>query len=235
MLDPKINNPIYEHLLMTRQKIRDAEIANHRPEGSVKLVAVSKFQPPQQIEAAINAGQQCFAENYVQEAVLKINQLKDSNLEWHFIGSIQSNKTKLIANHFSWVHTVTRSEIAERLNDQRPEALPKLNICIQVFIENETHGTGVAIERLSDFANSISKLNRLQLRGLMVILKPDLSPAQQLNIYKKVATLQQQLIRSGLTLDTLSMGMSNDYEIAIAAGSTLVRIGTAIFGERKKT
>lgn len=235
MLDPKLNNTIYERLLMTRQKIRDAEIANHRPQGSVKLVAVSKFQHSQQIEAAIQAGQQSFAENYLQEALLKIDQFKNSNLEWHFIGSIQSNKTKLIASRFSWVHTVTRSEIAERLNDQRPEALPKLNICIQVFIENETHGTGVAIEKLQDFANSISALNRLQLRGLMVILKPDLSPAQQLNSYKKVAALQQQLICSGLTLDTLSMGMSNDYEIAIAAGSTLVRIGTAIFGERKKT
>lgn len=196
---------------------------------TVKLLAVSKTQPSSAIKEAFNAGQRDFGENYLQEAIDKINALQDLNLNWHFIGHIQSNKTELIAKNFDWVHSVDRVKIATRLSQQRPDNLAPLNICLQINIDQEPTKSGFLAESVCDAIQQIQHLPNIKLRGLMSIPKPRQDFQQQQQIHQKLNNLLQRL---NPKLDTLSMGMSNDLEAAISAGSTWVRIGTSIFGPR---
>jgi pyridoxal phosphate enzyme (YggS family) len=225
---------IASRLANVRQQIITAEKLYHRPTGSVKLLAASKGQSIEKIRAAISAGQTCFGENYLQEALVKMTALKKENLEWHFIGAIQANKTKAIAENFAWVESISRIKIAERLNQQRPAHLPKLNVCIEVNISEEKSKSGIFLADLKELVTAIKQLPRLKLRGLMTIPAAVDKFEQQKLPYKKLQNAWQALQEEGFDLDTLSMGMSNDFEAAIAAGSTLVRIGTAIFGARKE-
>lgn len=210
------------------QQIRLAEKKYHRAPNEVTLLAVSKNQSIEKMREAYEAGQCAFGENYAQEAIQKQNALSDLKIEWHFIGNIQSNKTKLIAQHFNWVHSVNKLVTAEKLNRYREGFTSPLNICIEVNIDAEKTKSGALPEDIFELAKNITQLKNLTLRGLMVI--PEKNNAR--DAFFKTAQLQQQLIQAGFALDTLSMGMSHDFEAAIEAGSTLVRIGTAIFGER---
>jgi PLP dependent protein len=199
----------------------------------VMLVAVSKTRTPAEIREAAEAGVQDFGENYLQEALPKIQILQDLPLTWHFIGPIQSNKTKRIATYFSWVHSVCDLRIAEQLNRHRPEHLPPLNICIQVNIDNEPTKSGMPLENIESVITPILSLSRLRLRGLMIIPKPQHTSGKN-NPFLKTATLLKKINDTyHLHLDTLSMGMSDDFEQAIQAGSTCVRIGTKLFGKRQ--
>lgn len=211
-----------------------AEGQYNRVPGSVQLLAVSKGQSVDAIKRAIAAGQGAFGENYVQEALLKIAALKDQNIEWHFIGSIQSNKTKAIAENFSWAHSVTQLKIAERLSQQRPEALPPLNICIEVNVDEEETKAGVHIEELPELALAFAELPNIKLRGLMCIPKAKKDFDSQRKSFHKLHIVLKNLQAMRLDVDTLSMGMSHDFIAAIAEGATIVRIGTAIFGKRSK-
>ena len=212
--------------------IQLAKLANHRAQ-SVNLLAVSKAQSALAIREAYAAGQKLFGENYLQEALDKQSQLADLAIEWHFIGPIQSNKTQLIAQHFNWVHSIDRLKIAQRLNDARPETLAPLQVCIQVNISNEESKSGVTQQELETLASAISKLPRLKLRGLMAIPEPNNDNNKQRIQFKKVRECYDALLEKGFTLDTLSIGMSDDYRIAIEEGATIVRIGSALFGARK--
>ncbi len=220
------------HLNSTLDAIRRAEQQHSRPAHSVTLVAVSKQQPVEKIHAAYAAGQRDFSENYVQEALQKIKLIQQPDIIWHFIGAIQSNKTRLIAENFQWVHSVSRYKTAERLSEQRPASMVDLNVCIEVNIDSEVSKSGINVNEAKELALHIAKLPRIKLRGLMAIPAARDNYDDQVGLFKKVAALQQELNDSGLQLDTLSMGMSQDYLAAIAAGSTLVRIGTALFGTR---
>lgn len=200
----------------------------------VKLLAVSKAQPASAIREAYLAGQTIFGENYLQEALDKQAELADLAIEWHFIGPIQSNKTQAIAQNFSWVHSVDRAKIAKRLNDARPEHLAPLQVCIQVNISDEASKSGAGIDELELLAQEISTLPRLKLRGLMAIPAPTTDINQQHAQFKKVRECYDALIAKGFALDTLSIGMSDDYPIAILHGATIVRVGSALFGARKK-
>ena len=212
--------------------IQLAKLANHRAQ-SVNLLAVSKAQSAIAIREAYAAGQKLFGENYLQEALDKQSQLADLTIEWHFIGPIQSNKTQLIAQHFNWVHSIDRLKIAQRLNDARPETLAPLQVCIQVNISNEESKSGVTQQELETLASAISKLPRLKLRGLMAIPEPSNDNNKQRIQFKQVRECYDDLLEKGFTLDTLSIGMSDDYRIAIEEGATIVRIGSALFGARK--
>ncbi len=223
---------ISQNLISINQQIRELEHRYQRNPNSVKLLAVTKTQPVEIIQRAIDAGQTAFGENYLQEALLKIELFKSHALEWHFIGPIQSNKTHKIAEHFSWVHTVASEKIAQRLNDARPDTLPPLNICLQINISAEKTKAGVDATQLFSLLEFCADLPQIKLRGLMAIpatsntLPAQREPFHQLKIlFDKANTL-------GYQLDTLSMGMSGDVTAAIAEGSTIVRIGTAIFGKR---
>lgn len=220
---------IADNLTQVLNRIQAAAAGCGRKAQTITLLAVSKTQNAAAIAEAYAAGQRAFGENYVQEALEKIAQLNSLAIEWHFIGPIQSNKTKSIAEHFAWVHGVERFSIAQRLNNARPAALGPLNICIQVNTDGEASKSGVSLEQVAALAEQIQQLPRLKLRGLMTIP----NPANPAPAFAAVAALQQQLNQSyGWQLDTLSMGMSDDLANAIAAGSTLVRVGTAIFGPR---
>ncbi|MGB9149382.1 MAG: YggS family pyridoxal phosphate-dependent enzyme [Burkholderiales bacterium] len=223
---------ITENLQATRAQI-DAAISpdNH----AVTLIAVTKSQSIDLIEKSINAGQRIFGENYVQEALTKINALRNYRLEWHFIGPIQSNKTRQIAENFDWVQSVDRLKIAERLNDARPPYKARLNICLQVNVSGETSKSGVAPGQLEELARQVASLPRLHLRGLMAIPEAVDNETEQRRVFRELKNLFEQLKQKGYPLDTLSMGMSGDYKAAIAEGATHVRIGTAIFGEREKS
>ena len=212
--------------------IQLAKLANHRTQP-VNLLAVSKAQSALAIREAHAAGQKLFGENYLQEALDKQSQLADLAIEWHFIGPIQSNKTQLIAQHFNWVHSIDRLKIAQRLNDARPETLAPLQVCIQVNISNEESKSGVTKQELETLASAISKLPRLKLRGLMAIPEPSNDNNKQRIQFKQVRECYDALLKKGFTLDTLSIGMSDDYRIAIEEGATIVRIGSALFGARK--
>ena len=201
---------------------------------TVKLVAVSKAQPASAIREAYQAGQTIFGENYLQEALDKQAQLTDLNIEWHFIGPIQSNKTQPISQHFAWVHSVDRLKIAQRLNETRPADLPPLQICIQVNVSNENTKSGVFPDDLAALAAEIQKLPKLKLRGLMAIPAPTKDINQQIAQFKRVRQCYDALFQKGFALDTLSIGMSDDYPVAIAQGATFVRIGSAIFGARPR-
>lgn len=211
------------------QRIRTASLAAQRDPASVGLLAVSKTKPSSALREAYAAGLRDFGENYLQEALGKQAELADLPLCWHFIGPIQSNKTRAIAENFAWVHSVDRLKIAQRLSEQRPEGLEPLNICIQVNVSGEASKSGCTPEDLPALAAAISALPRLKLRGLMAIPEPTEDQAEQAAAFEAVRTLQDQL---DLPLDTLSMGMSHDLEAAIAQGATWVRIGTALFGAR---
>jgi pyridoxal phosphate enzyme (YggS family) len=220
-------------LQAVRGRIERAALAAGRPPSEIRLLAVSKTFPASYIEAAIEAGQMAFGESYVQEAVKKITQVRQG-AEWHFIGPIQSNKTAQIAKCFSWVHGVDREKIAVRLDAARPSDLPPLDVCIQVNVSGEASKSGVAPGAERALARAIAALPRLRLRGLMAIPEPTDDPAVARHRFAEVRRIRDALRAEGYALDTLSMGMSDDLEAAIAEGATLVRIGTAIFGARTR-
>jgi len=198
----------------------------------VKLLAVSKAQPASVIREAYSAGQTLFGENYLQEALDKQAELTDLNIEWHFIGPIQSNKTQPISQHFAWVHSVDRLKIAQRLNDSRPHELPPLQVCIQVNVSNEDSKSGVLPEDVATLAAAIQAMPKLKLRGLMAIPAPTSDLNLQLAQFKMVRQCYDALLEQGYALDTLSIGMSDDYPVAISQGATIVRVGSALFGAR---
>ncbi|SFP67226.1 YggS family pyridoxal phosphate-dependent enzyme [Pseudomonas sp. NFPP28] len=220
---------IADNIGQVSQRIRAAADAVQRDASSIHLLAVSKTKPAQAVREAYAAGMHDFGENYLQEAMGKQAELTDLPLSWHFIGPIQSNKTRAIAENFAWVHSVDRLKIAQRLSEQRPADLPPLNICIQVNVSGEASKSGCTPADLPALANAISALPRLKLRGLMAIPEPTEERAAQDAAFATVRELQASL---NLPLDTLSMGMSHDLESAIAQGATWVRIGTALFGAR---
>ena len=225
---------IAANLQAVRARIARAAQAAQRPAGDILLLAVSKTIPAECIAEAHAAGQRAFGENHVQEAVEKITVLAELPLEWHFIGPIQSNKTRLISQHFGWVHGVERERIAERLNAARPEGMAPLNVCIQVNVSGEASKSGVAPGDEVKLAAAIARLPRLRLRGLMAIPEPTADVMLQRRRFALLRELKDRLRARGHALDTLSMGMSDDFEAAILEGATIVRIGTAIFGTRKK-
>ncbi|MEQ1636461.1 MAG: YggS family pyridoxal phosphate-dependent enzyme [Methylococcales bacterium] len=223
-------NLISQRLRALRARVRQAELAAHRPLGSVKLVAVSKTKPAADIVQAYWAGQRHFGENYLQEALGKQAELGAFDITWHFIGPIQTNKTKAIASHFDWVHSVDRLKVAQRLSEQRPPALPPLQVCLQVNISQESSKSGIMLDDLGALVAAVQTLPRLCLRGVMAIPEPESELALQRLPYKALYQAVKQLQQP--TLDTFSMGMSDDLDAAIAEGSTLIRVGSALFGAR---
>ncbi len=224
---------IADRLHFAHEQIHGAIAAAHRAQNSVKLLAVSKTKPVSDIVAAYEAGQRLFGENYIQEGVEKIIALQHlPDLEWHLIGPIQSNKTRLVAEHFAWCHAIDRNKIASRLNEQRPNALPPLNVCIQVNIDGEASKAGVSPGELDSMLAHLLTLPRLCARGLMAIPDPSKSASEREESLARMEKLFLHYQQSIPTFDTLSMGMSDDLQPAIAHGATMVRIGTAIFGAR---
>ncbi|MEZ0238628.1 MAG: YggS family pyridoxal phosphate-dependent enzyme [Methylophilaceae bacterium] len=223
---------ISERLQAVKSRLRQAETEAGRAPESVTLIAVSKTQPADAIREAHAAGQYAFGENYLQESLEKMAALADLPLKWHFIGPIQSNKTRPIAENFAWVHGVDRLKIAQRLSDARPAGLPPLNICIEVNVSGEESKGGVEPNEVQALADAIAQLPGLKLRGLMAIPAPTNDIALQRQQFRMLRELLESLKQRGLALDTLSMGMSEDFPAAIAEGATIVRIGTAIFGPR---
>ncbi len=224
---------ILEKIREVRQQISHFEKHYQRSAGSVKLLAVSKTHSPKSIMHAINCGQMAFCENYVQEALEKISALKEYELEWHFIGPIQSNKTKAIAENFDWVHSIDRIKIARRLNEQRPSNMAPLKVFLQVNLDDETSKAGVALSDLAKLANQIKPLANIELAGLMTIPAPGKDFNAQRASFHLLAQARNKLQTQGIsTCVHLSMGMSSDFEAAIAEGSSLVRVGTDIFGPR---
>ena len=223
---------IQQSLAQVRLRIQAAEQHYQRLPGSVSLLAVSKTRPAEDLLQAIAAGQSCFGENYLQEALEKIAALEQYPLQWHFIGPIQSNKTRPIAEYFDWVHSVDRLKIAQRLSEQRPTHLPPLNICLQVNIDGEASKSGCSLQALPELVAQVATLPGLRLRGLMTIPEPQSEIEQQRKPFCQLREAMTSLQQQGYELDTLSMGMSGDLEAAIAEGATMVRIGTDIFGAR---
>ena len=227
-------SPIAQNLQTVHARIRQACAAAHRPPASVRLLAVSKTFGADAVREAHAAGQSAFGENYIQEAVDKIAALRDLPLEWHCIGPIQSNKTRLVAEHFDWVHSVDRLKIAQRLSEQRPAHLPPLQVCLQVNTDGGPTKSGAQPEDVLALAQAVAALPRLVLRGLMTIPDPVEGLEAEVALHRRATALFDK-VRAELVLpqfDTLSMGMTADLEAAIAAGSTMVRVGTAIFGRR---
>lgn len=225
---------ITEHLTTIRERVRIAAERTGRSARDVTIVAVSKQQSPEAIQRAYRAGQRDFGESYAQEAEAKLDALADLDIVWHFIGRIQGNKTRFIAERFHWAHTVDRERIARRLAEQRPYHAPPLNVLIQVNLAGEPQKGGVAPDEVEPLADFIARSDRLALRGLMTIPPAGLAPDESRAHFERLAALNAHLAARGFTVDTLSMGMSDDFEIAIEAGATCVRIGTAIFGERAR-
>ena len=213
-------------------RIKKYELDHNLAPNSVRLIAVSKTRTADEILTLARLGQKDFGENYVQEAIDKMTDLANEDLTWHFIGPIQKNKTRLIAQHFDWVHGVDREIIATRLNEQRPANMTHLNVCIQMNIDNEQSKSGINTNDLLPLAEHIHALPNLHLRGLMTIPSARENYTEQCKTFGKMRDLLELLQQQGYDVDTLSMGMTNDYEAAIASGSTMVRIGTAIFGPR---
>ena len=223
---------VAENLSTVHERIARAESAAGRAPGSVQLLAVSKTKPEAMIRRAHAAGQSAFGENYVQEGVQKAAALAGLDIEWHFIGPLQSNKTRAVAEHFAWVHSVDREKIARRLGEQRPAHLPDINLCLQVNLSGEASKSGVTAEELPALAQAVAALPRVRLRGLMAIPAPSADSAAQRRPFAALRELWQQLQAEHPGLDTLSMGMSTDLEAAVAEGATIVRVGTDIFGAR---
>lgn len=227
---------ISDNLQAVSADIRTAALASGRDPQQLRLLAVSKTFTADAVIDAAEAGQLCFGENYLQEALEKMQEVQAKKpqlqLEWHFIGPIQSNKTRPIAEHFAWVHSVDREKIAQRLSEQRPAGMPALNICLQVNISGEASKSGVLPEEAVALAQKIAVLPGLQLRGLMAVPEASDDEQVQRQAFRQLKLLSDDIQAAGISLDTLSMGMSSDMRAAIAEGSTMVRIGTAIFGNR---
>ena len=226
---------VSESLSSARERLRAALSAADRPNDAARLLAVSKTKPADMLRQAYMAGQRAFGENYLQEALEKQQALADlDDIEWHFIGALQSNKTRDVAEHFSWVHGVDREKIARRLSEQRPAELGAINVCLQLNVSGESSKSGVDLAALPALAESLLSLPNLRLRGLMALPAPSDDPQQQRHAFRQVADALAELQRRfpDAPLDTLSMGMSNDLEAAILEGATIVRLGTAIFGSR---
>ena len=224
---------VAENLTAVRERIAAAERAAGREPGSTTLLAVSKKQPAAALRAVAEAGQRRFGESYLQEALDKLDALADLDLEWHFIGPLQSNKTRAIAERFDWVHSIDRLKLARRLSEQRPEGMAPLQVCLQVNVSGEASKSGVALADLPELAAAVSELPGLTLRGLMTLPAPSDDPRVQRAPFRALAMALSDLRVEGLAVDTLSMGMSGDLESAIAEGATLVRIGTDLFGARE--
>ncbi len=224
---------IASRLQNVQNRIIEAAKNAERDPDTVRLLAASKTNMPESLREAWQAGQTVFGENYLQEGLVKIRALADLPIEWHFIGPIQSNKTKLIAENFSWVHGIDREKIATRLSAARPESLPPLQVCVQVNVSGEITKSGVNPEKVAEMAAFVRDLPRLELRGLMAVPELTAVTALQQEQFQMLREIFQELQQRGFDLDTLSMGMSEDLENAIAEGATLVRIGTAIFGPRR--
>jgi len=221
-------------LQAVRDRIQRAAAQCGRDPAAITLLAVSKTFGPDVIRAAHACGQRAFGESYAQEAVNKISTLDDLDIEWHFIGPIQSNKTRLIAENFAWVHSVDREKIARRLSEQRPNGMAPLNVCLQVNVSGEASKGGVAPADAAALARAVAALPKINLRGLMAIPEPTGDVAVQRERFRQVRALKDRLVAGGLALDTLSMGMSGDLDAAIMEGATIVRVGSAIFGERER-
>ena len=220
------------NLNQVRAQIAEAALACDRDPDSILLLAVSKRKPSSDIRCAWQLGQKDFGENYLQEAQQKMQELEDLDITWHFIGAIQSNKTRNIAEAFDWAHCIDRVKIARRLSAQRPSNLAPLNVCIQINIDDEASKAGIDLDELPEIAQEIYQLPGIRLRGLMAIPAPRESFTEQRVSFARLAAAMSSLQQQGIACDTLSMGMTQDMAAAIAEGSTLVRIGTAIFGER---
>ena len=226
---------IEQGLQLVRQRIASAERLYGRKAGEVRLLAVSKTRPAQAVRDALLANQFCFGESYIQEAVEKVEQVgraSDSRIEWHFIGRIQGNKTRLIAENFDWVHSLDSIKHARRLSEQRPENLSPLKVCLQVNVDLEASKGGVEMDQVEAFVDELSRLPNLQLEGLMTLPAHRDNLEEQRRPFARLRKLRDRIARSELPLATLSMGMSDDLEAAVAEGATIVRIGTAIFGPR---
>ena len=215
-----------------RARIRECERRYRREPGSVTLLAVSKTKPPEAVQAAIAAGQHAFGENHLQDAMTKVEALAGHDVSWHFIGAVQSNKTRPIATHFNWVHSIEREKTAARLSAQRPADREPLDVCIEVNVSGEESKSGVPPEAVEPLARTIRELPGLRLRGLMAIPRPSEGLDSQRIPFRLLREILDDLNAKGLELDTLSMGMTGDLEAAVAEGATIVRIGTAIFGPR---
>ncbi|UZE98083.1 YggS family pyridoxal phosphate-dependent enzyme [Alkalimarinus alittae] len=223
---------IADNVKNVSQRIQKATKLASRDEKSVQLLAVSKTRGPEELKMAIQSGLTQFGENYLQEALVKIEALQEFPLVWHFIGPIQSNKTRAIAEHFDWVHSVDRLKVAQRLSTQRPSHKEPLNVCIQVNINDENAKSGIPLSEIDALSEAISKLPNLELKGLMTIPASSQSESDLRNSFKQMSAAFERLKQRHPSVDTLSMGMSGDIEIAIEEGSTLVRVGTALFGAR---
>ena len=231
-MKPVSQNTIAHNIKAIKTLILQLEKKYDREAGSVQLLAVSKTRPIGDIRSAFAENQVDFGENYLQDALSKVQNISEQNVKWHFIGPIQSNKTRQIAENFDWVHTIDRIKIAKRLSEQRPTSLSPLNLCIQVNISGEENKSGVAVDEILSLAKQIQALPNINLRGLMAIPQSSLGFETQRQPFRLLSELKHELNNEGFDLDVLSMGMSNDMEAAIAEGATMVRIGTAIFGAR---
>lgn len=223
---------ISQNLQQIHRQIAEVAETCGRKAADIQLLAVSKTKPSSAIEEAFQAGQRAFGENYLQEALSKISDLADLDIEWHFIGRVQSNKTKEIAGSFHWLHSLSSLKHARRLSEQRASELPPLNVCIQVNLSGEDSKSGITGDELPTLAQEIATLPHIRLRGLMTMPDPNASTEDQTATFAQLRQLEERLNDAGLELDTLSMGMSGDLDAAICEGSTMVRIGTAIFGAR---
>lgn len=227
---------VADSLAAVRERVAAAERRFDRPPGSVALVAVSKTRPASLVREAWESGQRQFGENFVQEAAEKLDELSDlagpGGIEWHFVGALQANKSRTVAERFDWVHTVDRVRIARRLSDQRPAWLAPLNVCLQVNVSGEASKSGVDLSEVGDLASAVAGFPRLRLRGLMAIPRPFAGLGEQRAALRPLAEAYERLRGGGHPLDTLSMGMTDDLEAAVAEGSTMVRVGTAVFGPR---
>jgi pyridoxal phosphate enzyme (YggS family) len=226
--------PLNDNIAKLLQRVRLSAEKSQRPTGDIVVLAVSKTRPANDIRAAHAAGLSQFGESYLQEALEKIGQLGDLDLTWHFIGPIQSNKTRQIATHFDWVHSIERGKIARRLSQQRPAEMPALQVCLQVNISGEASKSGVSLEELPALVREVATLPHLNLRGLMAIPAPTEDEAEQRRAFARLRIALEDLRDIAPQMDTLSMGMSGDLDAAIAEGSTLIRVGTAIFGPRQR-
>ena len=225
---------IKNNIIKIKKNILDLELILNREKNSVILMAVSKMQDSEKIREAYSSGQKNFGENYLQESLGKISELSDLDIIWHYIGKIQSNKSKLIAENYDWIHSVDKISTLKKISDHRKDSQGKINVCIQVNLDNEETKSGIAIEKVESFINEAVNFNGINLRGLMAIPMYEKEYELQYATFMKIKILFDSLVNKGYKLDTLSIGMSSDYSAAVAAGSTIVRIGTSIFGERKK-